>query len=317
MPNEDVLVQVADVSKRYGKKPALNAVSFDLKAGKLVVFLGPNGSGKTTLVKIVAGLIAPDQGSVTLFHEPLVPGDESFRSRIGFLFDHSAHWEALTGWENAYFFSRSLGLDRKASTERLQLLFERLGMSAVKDDPVSTYSYGMRRKLALIETMVHRPQLLLLDEPTIGLDLTSRSALYDMLGEEAMNGSTVVVSTNDINEAGHIADEVLLISEGRLLVSGTPADLIKGLDRSTTIEIELGMASMPDPIRALPQVLSADAKETEGKHYLSVLVRSEQEEEALSEVVRQLAETGSKVRRITVRRPELGDVFLKYTGGAK
>ncbi len=209
----DLAVQLVEVSKYYGRKQALSSVSFSLKGGR-VVFLGPNGSGKTTLMKIMAGLIVPDRGSVRIFDEPLLPGRESFRSRIGYLFDHSVHWEALTGWENAYFFARSFGMGRKESEERMSQLFERLNMTDVKDDPVSTYSYGMRRKLALIETMVHRPDILLLDEPSIGLDLSSRSALYGLLGEEAKRGSTVIISTNDINEARHIADEVLLILRG-------------------------------------------------------------------------------------------------------
>ncbi len=298
------------LSKSFGKKRALDSASMEISAGTIDVLLGRNGSGKTTLAKILAGVLRPDEGRVEI-------PDDLAGDRIGFLFDTSAHWNALTGEENAWFFARSFGLDQKLATERIASLFQKLALDEVAGDLVSTYSFGMKRKLAIAEAMVHRPRLLILDEPSIGLDLSSRTRLYSLLKSASDEGQAVLIATNDINEAKYLADRVWLMEDGRIITSGSPQELIRGLDKNVMIEVEVGIPMDLRPLKDVAGVVNADSHQEDGRLLLRVMVEADHEGAAVGEIVRLLALQGVGISRMNLLRPDLGDVFLKHLGGGR
>jgi len=304
-----LMVVLDGTSKFYGKVKALDGVSLQVGKGEILALLGPNGSGKSTLLCLLAGLFPPDEGRVVLF------GDNrgSARGRIGVLFDHATHWERLTGYENAWFFARSYGLSSQKARPRLDDLFRWAGLWEKRDELVSTYSYGMRRKLALVEALAHRPGLLLLDEPSMGLDYVSRLALYTLLEQEAERGTAVILATSDVHEAALLARRVALMCRGRILVAGEPAALVASLEALTRIELRLVVPLPLASLRQIEGVEEAGLDRQEGDSVcLRLLVRPGRE--VLARVVNEVVKQGGILQGIEVRAPNLGDVFLRLTG---
>jgi len=310
-------VVASGLTKSFGRRTAVDGVTLELPPGKVHVLLGPNGSGKTTLIRLFAGLLSASGGKVeALGHDPAMRRSEFLR-QVGFLFDISAHWDPLSGEENAWYFARSYGLSAGEASRRLNELFASFELEAHKDEAVGTYSFGMRRKLAIIEALSHRPRLLLLDEPSVGLDLTTLATLHRELRKAANDGTTVIVSTNDMNEAKELADNVILLDSGRLLVSGPPSELIASLNLLTVLEVKSRSDFDLSPLRSIAGVRSASLDDKENIRIARIMVDSGSEEVALQEVVRELARQNAKVSNVAVRRPELGDVFLRHVGGGR
>ncbi len=310
-------VSIRSVEKRYGSIRALDGVTLTVAKGEIVALLGSNGSGKSTLLKIVAGLVPQDRGGVALFGRE-TGADQGVRREIGMLFDHSAHWDALTGFENAWYFARSYGLKPDDACGRLERLFSSMALADRRDDPVFTYSYGMRRKLALIEALVHEPALLLLDEPSIGLDYQARVALTTRLREEAERGATVIFSTNDVHEAAGVADRVALFDRGRLLIEGEPSVLVGSLKGRMTIDLALATPVHMQPLLAMAGVEGARADERDGVFVLTIIASPDGSSSGasalLGRVVQEVARQGGAILSVAMRAPGLEDVFLAFMG---
>ncbi len=306
-----MVIALCDVTKRFGSVLALDRVTLGAGEGEILGLLGPNGSGKSTLLKVVARLISPDEGTVTL------PADgRAMMRRTGMLFDHTAHWETLTGYENARFFARSYGMDPSATRDRLEVLFGLFGLRDRWNDPVSTYSYGMRRKLGLIEALAHEPSLILLDEPSIGLDYRARVTLAGFLRAAAQRGATVVFSTNDVNEAAGLADRVTLFDRGRLLVSGEPAALVRSLGAKVTIDLRLVGPVAVRPLGEVPGVEGVGVEEREDGFHVTVIAAPDGSGSSslLARIVHAVAGEGGVVVGVDLLAPGLPEVFLAYTG---
>lgn len=306
------VVALEGVWKFYGKVKALEEVNLEVREGEIFALLGPNGSGKSTLLRILATLLPPDRGRVHLFDWDGVKSQAEARRQIGVLFDHTAHWDRLTGYENAWFFARSYSLPPDEAYSRLDDLFRWAGLWGKQDDTVATYSYGMRRKLALIEALAHRPKLLLLDEPSMGLDYVSRLALYGLLEEEARRSTTVILATNDVNEAALLARRVALLHRGKILAIGEPAVLVASLKARTRIELWLAAPLPLAPLREIEGVERVGIDERGDGFRLRLLVWSGRE--VLARIVNEVVERGGILLGIEVQEPNLGDVFLKFTG---
>jgi len=300
-------VALRDVTKRFGSVRALDGVTLDLGEGEILGLLGPNGSGKSTLLRVIARLVPPDEGTVLL---PAIS-----RACTGILFDHAAHWETLTGYENARFFARSYGMDAVTADDRLEDLFSLFALRERRDDPVATYSYGMRRKLGLIEALAHEPSLILLDEPSIGLDYRARVTLAELLRAAARRGATVVFSTNDLNEAAGLAHRVALLDLGRLLVTGEPSALIGALGAKVTIDLRLAAPVDLRAIGRVPGVESVGAEEREDGFHVTVVVAPDgfSPSSLLARVIHAVAGEGGVVAGADLRAPGLADLFLAYT----
>ncbi len=295
------------VSKSYGRNKVLDGIDLEVHKGEIFVLLGSNGCGKSTLLRIMSTLMRPDSGRALLFDSESRPDT---LKRVGVMFDHTVHWDKLTGYENAWLFARSYGLSEGNAASRLDELFKWIGLDKKRDESVAAYSYGMRRKLSLIEALVHEPDLLLMDEPSMGLDYASRLALYTHLRELAKKGVTTVLATNDVSEAQLLADRVALLKNGHIIALDKPDHLVASLGALTRIELKLTVPIYIEALRKTKGIVRAEADED----VLTLLVTSGQD--SLASIVKEVIALGGMIQSIEVKEPNLGDAFLKLTGAS-
>lgn len=305
-------VNIKNVSKSYGKIRALNDINLEINEGEIFVLLGSNGSGKSTLLKTLATLYSPDRGQLSLFGKDIVSDVSAIQSQIGVLFDNIIHWDRLTGYENAWFFARSYKLSSEETKSRLDELFKKFNLYDNRNDPVSTYSYGMRRKLAIIEALAHKPKLLLLDEPSMGLDYVSRLVLYDILNKELENNTTIILATNDVSEATMLAHKVALMQKGYVLAVGSPSELIDSLKSINRIDLKLASPLPLDKFKTIKGIEFMEINDKDAKSIeIQFLVWSDPE--ILANIVSKTVEIGGAILGIDVHEPSLEDVFLRFT----
>ena len=305
-------IKIENISKSYGKIEALKDINLEIGKGEIFVLLGENGSGKSTLLKTLATLYLPDQGSFTIFDRDGIKEVTAIRGMIGVLFDNIVHWDRLTGYENAWFFARSYGLSSDETKSSLDELFSMFNLFDNRNDPVSTYSYGMRRKLALIEALVHKPKLLLLDEPSMGLDYISRLVLYDIINKELENDTTVVLATNDVNEATTLAQRVALMQKGDILAVGSPSELIDSLRSINRIDLRLASPLSLDEFKNIEGVEFVDISD-KGVDNIEIQFLVNSRPEILAKIVNKVVKKGGSILGIKVHEPGLEDVFLKFS----
>ena len=299
-------VVVADgLRKRYGKVVALDGLSFDVPAGKVVGLLGPNGSGKTTTVAILSTALRPDEGTAAVCGHDVAGHAAEVRTLIGF----AAVDPNLTGAENLTLIARLSRVPRRDARRRASELLARFGLADAAGRLVRTYSGGMRRRLDLAAALVHRPPVLFLDEPTTGLDPESRRSLWDMVRELVAEGTTVLLTTQYLEEADVLADYVVIIDQGRAVQTGTPASLKHTIGSAI---IELAFPSAGDAARA--------ARRLAGQHFKpqqtgsSLELRAATGSAAVVDVVSALEGSGIRPTAVEIREPTLDDVFLTLTG---
>jgi ABC-type multidrug transport system ATPase subunit len=238
-----------DLVRQHRTGRGINSVSFAVDAGQCLGVLGPNGSGKTTLTRLVAGLTRPQRGRLSVLGEPAFPRRAQLRMRCGIALDHPAHWENLTGRQNLSFFARQYGVVGSALRRRVDQLLAEADLLAQADDPVATYSFGMRRKLAVIEALVHAPDLLILDEPSAGADAAFLERLVQWIRERCERGRTTWVAANDPDWLSRAATHALLLAEGRIEARGAVPELMASIGARNRIEIVLegsGWDEAPD-----------------------------------------------------------------------
>ncbi len=304
---------IETVTKEYGHVRALSEVSVTVYEGEVYALIGKNGSGKSTLLRCAATIASPDAGTVSHFGG--LAGDRKVFGRLGVLFSENAHYERLSGYENAWFFARSYGLSPELARERLDRFFAWASLDARRDDPVEGYSYGMKRKLAVIEAFAHDPGLLILDEPSMGLDYDARLRLGDLIRDAAAEGAAVLLATNDVHEAALIATRCGVLAGGRLVAEGTPEDLVCGLDSNARVELVLTAPVPLEGLRAVPGVMSVEVKETDGEFTVSVLARPGAD--LLGRAIAAVAGKGGTVVSAVVLEPDLSDVLNWYGSGGR
>lgn len=304
-----MVVVSTNLSYVYPAGRGITEVTLSVAPGEIVGLLGPNGSGKSTLLRTVAGLLRPTTGSLQLFGQAVPPVPASIRRRMGVLFDTPAHFDDLTGWENAAFFAHAYGLPPDEAHDRLAALFERFELTEQAHDVVNRYSYGMGRKLALVEALAHTPDLLLLDEPGVGLDYAARVALAETLRRQADQGAAVILATNDVTEAQQLCHRVIFLHRGRVVACDTPAALLAHLDRSQEITLQLTAPVDLTPLKALPDVMAVSADAEARVHVLSSNGTAN-----IAGLVGAVTAAGGQVLALNVQAPTLGEVFLALTG---
>jgi ABC-2 type transport system ATP-binding protein len=305
-------VDVRDVSKTFpkGNVLALDHVSLEVQPGSVFGLLGPNGAGKTTLVRILSTVLRPDSGSASVFGLDVRRDEDAVRRAIGLAGQYATVDENLTGAENLKMIGRLSRLSRPAARSRAAELLELFGLADAEGRPVKTYSGGMRRRLDLAASLVARPPLLFLDEPTTGLDPQSRKDLWVVIGELVQAGATILLTTQYLEEADRFCESVVVIDHGRIIAEGSPADLKSKLG-ATVVSITLADAAAAERARGLVADLS--------EHPVLVLdleveLTVDRGPAATAEALRRLDAAGIIVTGIVLREPSLDDVFLSLTG---
>ncbi len=306
------LIEADGLVKRFGKVHALRGLTLTLPADRPVAILGPNGAGKTTFIRMVATLIAPDSGTLRIDGHDVVREAMAVRRLIGLAGQSAAVEETMTGRENLVMVARLYGQSAGTARQSSARILEQMELTDAADRYVKTYSGGMRRRLDLGASLVGSPRLLLLDEPTTGLDPGSRNEVWDRIRAMGRAGTDLLLTTQYLDEADHLAAHIVIIDEGRVIAEGTPDELKSrvGADR-----IELHTPDVPTLHRAaevLGRLGSAEPDTDPATRRCSLAAPSGSR--LLPLVVRALDEAGVTVEDIALRRPTLDEVFLALTG---
>ncbi|MEU0537714.1 ATP-binding cassette domain-containing protein [Amycolatopsis tolypomycina] len=305
------LIHAEGLRKRYGDSCALEGFDLSVPAGTLCGLLGPNGAGKTTAVRVLSTLLRHDGGVARVAGFDVATEPAKVRSAIGVVGQQAAVDEILSGRQNLILFGRLHHLGRAEATRRADDLLERFGLAGTGAKPVSAYSGGMRRRLDLAASLLAAPRVLFLDEPTTGLDPRSRNEVWRAVRTLVGDGTTVLLTTQYLEEADQLADRISLVEHGRVIAEGTPAEL-KGSLGATRIELVL---TDPDALGAAAALL---ARVTGAEPVTEELrVSAAAEPSMLTDVVRELAATELPFADVALRQPTLDEVFLELTGVAR
>jgi ABC-2 type transport system ATP-binding protein len=308
------VIRATGLVKTYSQTRALDGLDLAVPEGTVTALLGPNGAGKTTAVRILATLLDPDAGSAEVAGIDVRKNPAEVRAKIGLSGQYAAVDEYLTGYENLEMVGRLYGLGRAASNQRARELLQVFGLTDSADRPVKTYSGGMRRRLDLAGALVAEPPVLFLDEPTTGLDPRGRSDLWEVILGLVKSGTTLLLTTQYMEEADRLADDIVVIDHGKSIARGTASEL-KDLVGGERIEIVLGESADLEQARTLLQQLAAGEVVVD-EHARHVVVPVKGGSKVLIEALRRLDAIGAPVMDIALRRPTLDDVFLTLTGHA-
>ncbi|MGH7611133.1 MAG: ATP-binding cassette domain-containing protein [Candidatus Dormibacteria bacterium] len=304
-------IQISGLVKAYGSTRALDGVDLEVRRGTLLALLGPNGAGKTTLTRILATLAKPTAGRALVAGFDVALQAGAVRRLMGVTGQSESIDTYLTGRQNLVMVGELSRLARREARSRAAELLERFELLDAADRRTKTYSGGMRRKLDLALSLVTRPQVLLLDEPTTGLDPRARIGLWELIRELTASGTTLLLTTQYLDEADQLADQVVVIDRGRLIAQGTP-DQLKSQVGGTVLELQLDPSSSLEPAVAAARSVAGSATVDPARRAL--VVPSAGEPGLVTRLVRALDEVGIGVDTVETRRPGLDDVFLKFTG---
>ncbi|MFE3824940.1 ATP-binding cassette domain-containing protein [Streptomyces sp. NPDC059092] len=306
-------IVVAGARKRYGEKRALDGFDLTVERGTVHGVLGPNGAGKTTAVRVLTTLLRPDEGLVRVAGFDVRTHGRDVRRRIGLLGQHAALDEDLSGRQNLEMFGRLHHLGARRAGERADGMLERFGLADTGRKPVKRYSGGMRRRLDLAASLITDPEVLFLDEPTTGLDPRGRAEVWSAVRSLAGGGTTVLLTTQYLEEADQLAGRISLVDHGRVVEEGTP-DELKARIGGDRIDVVLSDADrLADGARLLARTAGTASVRTDtDRRLLSAPVTDRMA--ALAETVRALEGEGIEARDIALRRPTLDEVFLRLTG---
>jgi ABC-2 type transport system ATP-binding protein len=302
-------VEVKDLCKSFGSFRAVDHLSLEVRQGEIFGLLGPNGSGKTTTINMVSGLSTPTSGEVRVMGYDVRHQARRVRQVLGSVPQETALYEELSAWTNMDFHADLFGIPRREKKERIRRLLELVQLLDRKDSRVSTFSGGMKRRLALARAMLHDPQLLYLDEPTLGVDVQARRAIWDYILALRDQGKTVLITTNYLEEAQALCERLAIIDHGKLIAVDTPDHLKQTYGGSV---IEADTAQPITDLAALHALAGVNDVTQEGTH-LKISVQGTSN--IAAEVINVLSQEG-EIRDISIREPNLDEIFLLLTGTA-
>jgi len=308
------ILQVQNLVKKYGDFTAVNGISFDIKEGEIFSLLGPNGAGKTTTISMLSTLYSPTAGDATIGGHSITKNPMAVKQVIGVVPQDIALYEDLTAKENLVFWGQMYGLSGQPLTTRVDEVLEQIGLTDKAKNRVKTYSGGMKRRVNIGVGLLHKPRLLFMDEPTVGIDPQSRRAILDTVKDLNRQGMTLLYTTHYMEEAQELSDRVGIIDHGELIALGTQKELTQQVGETETLILHIGENDDPEALatslKGIKDVLEANATD----HQVSIVTPGA--EEVLASVVSKANERGIKIRSIDIREPNLEAVFLHLTGRA-
>jgi ABC-2 type transport system ATP-binding protein len=308
------ILEVKDLVKKYGDFTAVKGISFDIKEGEIFSLLGPNGAGKTTTISMLSTLYAPTSGDATIAGNSVTKHPMNVRNAIGVVPQEIALYEDLTARENLIFWGQMYGLGGKSLITRVDEVLEQIGLVDKAKDRVKTYSGGMKRRVNIGVGLLHKPKLLFMDEPTVGIDPQSRRAILDTVKDLNKQGMTVLYTTHYMEEAEELSHRVGIIDHGELIALGTQKELTKQVGQSETLVLHIGENEDPEALVSALKNVDGILEANAINHEISVITPLAKD--VLATVVGKANERGIKIHSIDIREPNLEAVFLHLTGRA-
>ncbi len=308
------ILEVKDLVKKYGDFTAVNGISFEIKEGEIFSLLGPNGAGKTTTISMLSTLFFPTSGEATIGGHSVTHDPMAVRNLIGVVPQELALYDDLTARENLNFWGQMYGLSGKSLKTRVDEVLEQIGLADKARNRIKTYSGGMKRRVNIGVGLLHKPRLLFMDEPTVGIDPQSRRAILDSVKALNQQGMTVLYTTHYMEEAEEISDRVGIIDHGELIALGTQAELNQQVGENDTLVLHIDEnqngEALASAVRNIHGILNADVTD----HTISIITPAA--EEIMAPVIIKANELGTKIRSVDICEPNLEAVFLSLTGRA-
>lgn len=303
-------IEVNHLSKKFNQQLAVDDVSFTVNKGEIFGLLGPNGAGKTTILRMITTLLKPTSGNITIFDHDIKKEDKLARATFGVTGQYASVDEDLSAKENLLIFARLNGLSKKSSHVRADELLEEFSLEKSADKSIKNFSGGMRRRLDLAISLITRPALIFLDEPTTGLDPRTRSQMWDTIRKLVKQGSTIFLTTQYLEEADNLADRVAVIDHGKLIKIGTPSQLKKENGESTlSLKID-----HPSDLILATKILQSELNNSSKTINDTIVVKFQNATQVISALSR-LRENRISISDLTIQEPTLDDVFMKLTVG--
>jgi ABC-2 type transport system ATP-binding protein len=309
-----VILEVKDLVKKYGDFTAVGGISFDIKEGEIFSLLGPNGAGKTTTISMLSTLYTPTSGEATIGGHSVTKEPMDVRNMIGVIPQELALYDDLTARENLIFWGQMYGLSGRTLRIRVDEVLEQIGLADKARNRVKTYSGGMKRRVNIGVGLLHKPSLLFMDEPTVGIDPQSRRAILDSVKALNQQGMTVLYTTHYMEEAEELSDRVGILDHGELIALGTQAELNRQVGENDTLILHIDENQNGEALAAAARKIRSVLKADITDHTVAVI--APEAEDIMAPVIIQANELGIKIRSVDIKEPDLEAVFLSLTGRA-
>ncbi len=306
------MLKVDNLYKNFGNIVAVDGISFEVKKGEVFGLLGPNGAGKSTTISIISTLIPPTSGEIIFEGESIFENSKNIRQNLGIVPQDIALYPTLTGYENLKFWGNLYGLKGTELKKRINEVADIIGLNGRLKDKVEKYSGGMKRRLNIGAALLHQPELLIMDEPTVGIDPQSRSHILDTVLKLSAKGITIIYTTHYMEEAENLCTRICIMDEGKIIASGTKQELVELVREKTQINIKLDNISdnMLQIFKKIQGVSDATIFDD------TVTLYGENGDMLLAEIISKASEKNSKIQSIDIQKPNLEAVFLHLTGKA-
>jgi ABC-2 type transport system ATP-binding protein len=300
----EIALDIQHLSKKYGKKIALESISFSVKKGTCFGLLGPNGAGKSTTMKILTGIVIADNGSVNILGLDSVEHRQSIQQKVGYVPQSITLYEELNAYDNLLFFGKMYGVKDNLLKERIRKVLLQTGLLDRAKDKVKEYSGGMKRRINIAAALLHEPKILILDEPTVGIDPQSRNHIFDMIHELKKEGVTIIYSTHYMEEVEALCDEIAIIDNGKIITQGNLKELLEQYS-TNAIYIETNQIEKLKDLQGLTKMSAKNA---------GWILETNQPVVLLQNILKTSTEQAIEIQALEMMRPSLESVFLSLTG---